>query len=999
MSDTVKLVTDLPVFSGTIAGESDQVLVVLGNKDTVRVPFDLFRNSQLANVPASPTDAGQDGNVSVTEDAVYTYANGEWGKSPRSLDWGVNYLYLQESHDADGLPVYTLPDNTREQLLAALSIPKATTTDAGVVYIVNTPEPNAQYHEATAATPGFVKACIAEAVGNSTANGLTNSYDPEETTKAITGKGVSEALEVPATTTTYGTIKLGADKVTGKVIRPLGATDAGTAAVDVTLLAHQDTMVDRYGPVPNNDLNATGFVLTSNYTGNVWRISVTRRGNWDLDADNAAHAVYLAVFKLVNGVKQFVAVSKNAQLSFSNTLYNVDAVWDFDPFVVERGDILHIVFSKTNTVKVYTDVTGTNCVITGCRAFGSIETAQQSSGVGFYTDTLLSNLTKTYALAYELYVTEDIGAGLDYHVTAPNTHITEKDRSILDKLESGGFDGLAHATSDTYGIVKLGTASTIPASYTVPVGLNEDGGLSVSSENMSAYEIAKKNGFVGTEKEWLDSLKGEPGPGGGSFNYDDLTDEEKAELVAPALDALDGEKYTSITVAPAVGDFSAVRLGSTVVPHNVELGSVSIKALNAMTTPLYLVAFVKTDQGAVVSTHISSRSLTWAVEDDVTWDFPEAIVIPDNNYVELYLCLELDDILFTYVVRPGNYKFKAAYNSAIVSNCAVRYENRWYDRVVPVTFYTKAHANDYSLHLTPTDRDSVDSLGSVIDSVEALNSALVSVDTPNGTETSLYEGHGFGFKTKYYGMLSSISFKCPEDGSTRPSTGAPSWIKVWGVDSNDNKTLLALSKNYQVHHVGDTLHYVFDPFYVSAGQELRVIFYSEDELDSTEYAVGTSSCCVKTIKLVATAATPIFGGMINNTGGYAYSGDTIWQADYEVRIVKAENNPEQPVTMLLRAVSSVSRNTTDLQGNSRTYVYKYAVEIPNISLDVLASVRLSADDCPIISPIVSLNNNTLRRVGYTVTLLRKNADIMADWWASLVRVSGIDASPDVTYLS
>ena len=115
---------------------------------------------------------------------------------------------------------------------------------------------------------------------------------------------------------------------------------------------------------------------------------------------------------------------------------------------------------------------------------------------------------------------------------------------------------------------------------------------------------------------------------------------------------------------------------------------------------------------------------------------------------------------------------------------------------------------------------------------------------------------------------------------------------------------------------------------------------------------------------------------------------------------KAEDNPEQPVTMLLRAVRSVLRSTTDLQGNSRAYVYKYSVEIPNISLEALASVRLSADDCPVISPIVSLNNdNALCRGGYTVTLLRKNADIMADWWASLVTVAGIEASPDVTYLS
>lgn len=137
-----------------------------------------------------------------------------------------------------------------------------------------------------------------------------------------------------------------------------------------------------------------------------------------------------------------------------------------------------------------------------------------------------------------------------------------------------------------------------------------------------------------------------------------------------------------------------------------------------------------------------------------------------------------------------------------------------------------------------------------------------------------------------------------------------------------------------------------------------------------------------------------------------YAATPEYVANYvkSLNLDNSDNNPEQPdpeqlVTMLLRAVRSASRNVTDLQGNSHTYVYKYSVEIPNISLEALVSVRLSADDCPIISPVVSLNNNSICYGGYTVTLLRKNADIMADWWASLVTVSGIEASPDITYLS
>lgn len=95
MSDPVKLVTDLKTYTGTLSGNTDQVLVVHNNNETVRVPFDQFKNSQtIPSVPTSPTSDGTEGDISVTEDAVYTYVNGEWGKSPRNLDWGAEYLRI-----------------------------------------------------------------------------------------------------------------------------------------------------------------------------------------------------------------------------------------------------------------------------------------------------------------------------------------------------------------------------------------------------------------------------------------------------------------------------------------------------------------------------------------------------------------------------------------------------------------------------------------------------------------------------------------------------------------------------------------------------------------------------------------------------------------------------------------------------------------------------------------------------------------------------------------
>ena len=52
----------------------------------------------------------------------------------------------------------------------------------------------------------------------------------------------------------------------------------------------------------------------------------------------------------------------------------------------------------------------------------------------------------------------------------------------------------------------------------------------------SAYEIAVANGYVGTEEQWLESLKGDKGDKGDPFTWDDLTAEQKKELTGPKGD-------------------------------------------------------------------------------------------------------------------------------------------------------------------------------------------------------------------------------------------------------------------------------------------------------------------------------------------------------------------------------------------------------------------------------------------------------------------------------
>ena len=60
------------------------------------------------------------------------------------------------------------------------------------------------------------------------------------------------------------------------------------------------------------------------------------------------------------------------------------------------------------------------------------------------------------------------------------------------------------------------------------------GDLAVPANGLSAYELAVKHGFVGTEQEWLASLKG---PKGDAFTYADFTPAQIAELQKPATEA------------------------------------------------------------------------------------------------------------------------------------------------------------------------------------------------------------------------------------------------------------------------------------------------------------------------------------------------------------------------------------------------------------------------------------------------------------------------------
>ncbi len=60
-----------------------------------------------------------------------------------------------------------------------------------------------------------------------------------------------------------------------------------------------------------------------------------------------------------------------------------------------------------------------------------------------------------------------------------------------------------------------------------------DGDFSYMGIYISAYGIAVKHGYTGTEADWLASLQGQPGERGEPFTYEDFTEEQLAALMGP----------------------------------------------------------------------------------------------------------------------------------------------------------------------------------------------------------------------------------------------------------------------------------------------------------------------------------------------------------------------------------------------------------------------------------------------------------------------------------
>lgn len=97
-----------------------------------------------------------------------------------------------------------------------------------------------------------------------------------------------------------------------------------------------------------------------------------------------------------------------------------------------------------------------------------------------------------------------------------------------------------------------------PVELTMPTA-----NIEVGIPGLSAYEVAVKNGFVGTEQEWLASLKGEP------FTYEDFTPEQLEALQKPAVDAATRADGAALSANTAAGSANTAAQNANNVANSV----------------------------------------------------------------------------------------------------------------------------------------------------------------------------------------------------------------------------------------------------------------------------------------------------------------------------------------------------------------------------------------------------------------------------------------------
>ncbi len=198
-----------------------------------------------------------------------------------------------------------------------------------------------------------------------------------------------------------------------------------------------------------------------------------------------------------------------------------------------------------------------------------------------------------------------------------------------------------------------------------------------------------------------------------------LTDEQKALLIAPAMEALQGKAFATLATMPeTAGECDAWILPPEAVPHDVRLDEVVVPAVaNTCNTPVYLAVFAKSGSASLLL-GVSDKAVTWPNGVDVRWGFSSGITVPEGYRVECFLATGPDVVTATDAPAPG---VRIKLHDANTGNGQVRYQKSWYrDRLPYVLFAQSGHAGDTTAHLSATEHTALDELLAKKDALLAL---------------------------------------------------------------------------------------------------------------------------------------------------------------------------------------------------------------------------------------------------------------------------------------
>jgi len=194
-------------------------------------------------------------------------------------------------------------------------------------------------------------------------------------------------------------------------------------------------------------------------------------------------------------------------------------------------------------------------------------------------------------------------------------------------LTAAGTIAIPLATASESGTVILGTDTPISGRNILPVGKDSSGKLAVNASGLSAFDSAKKVGFVGTEEEWVASLKGEQGEQGIQGNPG--KDADMNEIVSRAVTEITTSSYEIKCSTTVTGtdnaEFYWCEINASHIPTG-RLTSLSMLCRNASgktmtTSACYLGIWELDDAGEPVLLGVSSNATAQTIGQATNWAF------------------------------------------------------------------------------------------------------------------------------------------------------------------------------------------------------------------------------------------------------------------------------------------------------------------------------------------------------------------------------------------